>query len=958
MNLEMPSRPRTFRGAPRPWIAWLCVSASAVALLISNEAAASGPASGSCDEPPPADGPPPASTPWTDPALTPEQRTDLLLAQMTLEEKIDMATGELCGRFGFFNQAIPRLGIPALTMADGPAGVRINDTNTNQGRATALPAPIALAATWDVSLATPYGDVLGREAFLTGHNVLLGPAIDIARTPLAGRAFEAFGEDPYIATQFAPAIARAIQAYPVMANAKHFLLYTQETERQVGNVVIDERAMREIYVPPFEALVQADVASAMCSFNGVAGVPACQNTLMNSLLKGELGFGGFIMSDYGATKSTVESALAGLDQEQPSGTWFGENLVAAVAAGQVPAVVIDDKARRMLLQMFRRGLFDNPVQIQPLPVDENAARARSIAAQSMVLLKNADNLLPLTSVQSIAVVGGDAAHVSAQGGGSSEVQLAIRSVPPLEGITAGAGAGTVVRHAEGTDPVTAGVLLPGPNPVPSSVLTPAASQPGSHGLLAQYWTNTQFSGVPAVERVERQLSLVTGFVNFPGFSASLQPRLPDAFSTTDFSARWTGTITAPTTGDYTLTLTSLGSGWVYLDGQLVIDHGATHPTSSQSATIPFVAGQPREIRIDYVSSIASSQFFGYGNVGGEIALQWEPPADAVDPGIAEAAALAAESDLAIVFVRDYETEEIDRRTLALPNNQDRLIQAVVEANPRTIVVLMTGQPVTMPWLDAVPAVLQAWYPGQEQGAAVADVLFGDVNPSGKLPVTFPVDLQQTPTPAETQFPGVDRVATFSEGIFVGYRWYDAQNLTPLFEFGHGLSYTSFAYSDLQVQDLASATGVEQRGLRVSFTIANTGQRAGAEAAQVYVGELPAPVETPVRQLAGFVKVQLEPGASQRVSVDVNERSLSYWDTNTHAWVYAAGGDIPVYVGSSSRDVHLTGTASLPNESSQAQAGDSGDDGVFGIGALGALDLLLVALLFAQRFLSRRSVRAR
>ena len=326
---------------------------------------------------------------------------------------------------------------------------------------------------------------------------------------------------------------------------------------------------------------------------------------------------------------------------------------------------------------------------------------------------------------------------------------------------------------------------------------------------------------------EGQVALVTGFINFPGFSASSQPSLPPEFSLADFSARWTGTITPNVTGDYTLTLTSLGRGAVYLDDALLIDQGELHDVSSKSATVSLVAGVPRNIRVDYVANRASSATASYSNVGGQVALQWEPPAGTIVPAVQEAIDLARASDVAIIFVRDYETEDVDRLTLTLPNAQDQLIEQVAAANPNTILVLMTGQPVTMPWLDKVPAVIEAWYPGQEQGSAMADVLFGDVNPSGKLPVTFPVGIEQTPTSTPDRFPGVNGVVTFGEEIFVGYRWYDENGLTPLFPFGFGMSYTTFGYSDLLVEDLWAVTNGQRQGLRTSFTVTNTGSRVGA-----------------------------------------------------------------------------------------------------------------------------------
>jgi beta-glucosidase len=404
---------------------------------------------------------------------------------------------------------------------------------------------------------------------------------------------------------------------------------------------------------------------------------------------------------------------------------------------------------------------------------------------------------------------------------------------------------------------------------------------------------------------------VLGFMNF-GLTPSSAEGLPSEFTAAKFSARWTGTLTAPATGEYTLTLTTRGRGTLFLDGTEIFADTTPHELAASSATVQLTAGVPREIIIDYVADDASIGS-GQGTVGGEVVLTWTAPADAIPPAVTEAAAVAAESDVAIVFARDFETEGYDRASMSLPNGQDRLIQQVVAANPRTIVVLQTGLPVSMPWLNSVPAVLEAWYGGQEQGNAIAAVLFGTVNPSGKLPVSFPQNETMAVGSEPAQFPGVGRVVTYGEGIFVGYRWFDRFQVEPLFPFGYGLSYTSFRYDALTV-DNGDASGGVQPPVTVTFNVTNTGSRAGSEVAQVYVGTLPASVETPSRQLAGFEKVELAPGQSTTVTVTIDPRSFSYWDSNTDAWV-ASNGKLPIHVGSSSRDIRLTGEATVGAASS-------------------------------------------
>jgi beta-glucosidase len=858
--------------------------------------------------------PAPKSFPWLDSTLDANTRVELLFAQLTVEEKVDLATGESCGLYGFFNAPIPRLKIPALTMADGPAGVRVADQATNGGLATAMPAPIALAAGWDTADASKYGDLLGREAILTGHNVMLGPAIDIVRGPRGGRGFETFGEDPLLQSEIAVPYVAAIQTHPVLANAKHAAAYNQETDRLDGiDVILGERALREIYLPPFEAVIErADVGTAMCAFNKLNGFYECEDkTVMTDVLKDAFGLQGFIMSDFGATHSTVAAALAGLDQEQPGGEFFGQLLLDAVNNNEVPMDVLDDKARRVLRPMFQFKLFDQPVHIGTLATKDDGAIARDIEEHSIVLLKNANNALPLptSGISSIAVIGSDANTVTAAGGGSSHVNPTYE-VSPLQGIENRVGSAVKVTYTAGTDPVSGGNILPGgETAIPSSVLTPTGGASGSRGLLGSYWLNTNFSGTPAVTRVDRQVSLVLGFLNF-GLNAQQVPGLPTEFTSAQFSARWTGTLTAPATGQYTLTLTTRGRGTLFLDGNAIIADTESHATAPSSATVQLTAGVAHDIRIDYISD--SSTLGGPGGVvGGEALLSWTTPEGTVDPGIAEAAAAAKAADVAIVYVRDYETEGYDRPSLTLPNAEDLLIQQVVAANPRTIVVLQTGLPVTMPWLGSVPAVLEAWYGGQEQGNSIAAVLFGDVNPSGKLPVTFPVSealAAPASPPNPAQFPGVDLDVTYSEGIYVGYRWYDHFKVDPLFPFGFGLSYTQFTYSGLKVDSGSSESGL-QSPIKVTFTVTNSGSRAGSEVAQVYVGTLPASIDTPSRQLAGFARVDLAAGATTTVTVQIDARSVSYWDTTTHAWV-TPSGEVPIYVGSSSRDIRQTGSAQV------------------------------------------------
>lgn len=840
----------------------------------------------------PADDPPSGAAAWDTAEVN--QRVEELLAQMTTEEKADLATGQINNNYGFYNNPIERLGIPAQTMADGPVGVRVANPGIDN-RSTQLPSASALAASFDLELARTFGDILGEEAFDTGHNFQLAPSADISRTPLWGRSFEGFGEDPLLVGQMAGEVTKGIQDSPVIATIKHPLLYNQETDRFAVDARADERTMQEIYVRPFDiGIKNGQPGSAMCSFNKVNGVYACENELMNAILKNQLGLRGFIMSDYNATPSTVQAANNGLDQEQPGDQGpgsanFGERLVAAVAAGTVSMERLDDMARRILRPMIGLGLLEQPPQVSPIDIERGSAVGRKVAAEGMVLLKNRDDVLPLgRRNRSIAVIGPDADNTSAQGGGSAAVSKPTRSVSPLEGITERAGSAEVT-YSPGTDGISEGDMLPGPATVPSSLLTPAEGS--GQGLSASYWSNASFSGDPHLTQVDPNVNVNLGFQNYPGFNVA-SPKIPsirgDFALLGDLSARWSGQITAPATATYTLGLTARGDAKLYLDDELLVEH--TGAMSSVGERVSLTEGEAHDIRIEY-SAPARSTY-----VGGQVRLFWEHPENVLSPTMAEAVETARDADTAVVVVRDYETEGVDRPDLTLPKEQEQLIRQVAKVNRRTIVLLETGAVgTTSDWSRRTKGIVQAWYPGQEQGLAIADVLWGDVNPSGKLPATLPVNERQVPTTPEG-------VAEFTEGIFVGYRGFLENRIEPSYPFGFGLSYTDFRYRNLD-------TDVSRRGGKVSatFTVRNTGRRTGAEVAQVYVGRLPTDdVRTPRRQLAGFAKVELEPGESQRVTVTIPKQALSYWDTDADEWV-TPSGRTRVYVGSSSADSELVGS---------------------------------------------------
>lgn len=848
--------------------------------------------------------------PWMNSALSPDERTALLLAQMTLEEKVHMlCEHSIC-------TSLAQLGVPVLAPADGPAGIRVANQAVHDGQATSMPAPLALAATWDVQAAEEYGKLVGAEAWASGHNVFFGPGMDIARVPVFGRMFESFSEDPVLTGELAVRYIRGVQSHPVLATAKHYTINAQEERRMEVDVRIGERTLQEIYILPFAMAVQdAQVAVVMGAYHKVNGIYCCEHPhLLTTILKEQLGFAGWVTSDFMAVHSTVEAINAGLDWELGEAIFFGDTLLQAIQAGQMSLATVDEKVRRILRSMFAFELFEQPPQIAPLPVQEHGRLARKIAGQGIVLLKNTDALLPLAAqeLRSIAVIGADADSYIA-GGGSSYVKPTYL-VSMLEGIRQRVGEGVRVDYAAGVDAPSAADLLPGLPGVPSSVLRPVGADEQMYGLRAEYWTNPHFEGEPALVRVDRQISLNLGFFNF----ISALPVLPLNFGST-ISVRWTGSITPPVSGDYTLALSHLGTARLFLNDQVLIDDpGLTLET--HAVTTFLHAGQAYALRIEYAADrpeqdVPGSEAFDVSLTGAQIRFGWQHPAEALPPAIQAAAALAAQADVALIVARDFRYEHADLPNLALPNEQNLLIQTVAAANPRTIIVLATGGPIALPWLDQVPAVLAAWYGGQEQGNALADVLFGSVNPSGKLPVTFPCNERETPVATPEQYSRDTSTASFSEGLNVGYRGYDQLGIEPLFPFGYGLSYTSFAYDQLRVSPEIS-DGVSP--ITISFTITNTGLRTGAEIAQVYLG-LPASALEPPQRLVTWTKIELQPGETRQVSLtldpDAASRPLSYWDVRDNAWK-TASGDYLLFVGASSRKICLTGTFSVQDTETQ------------------------------------------
>jgi beta-glucosidase len=812
-----------------------------------------------------------SACPWVTSSAPLDQRVGQLLGQMTLDEKLNELHGDNSSAYAGTVPAVPRLCIPQLTLDDSPAGVGHQMTGVTQ-----LPAPVADAATWDAGLAEQYGTVVGSEQWGKGDDVDLGPTVNIVRDPRWGRAFEAYGEDPYLAGRIGAADVDGIQGTGEMAQLKHWAVYNQEANRNNSDddAIIDQRVEQEIYLSQFGTIVQqARPASMMCSYSFINGQPACQDPyIMKQVLRDQWGYQGFVTSDWGATHSTVASTDARMNMEMPSGSYYGAPLKQAVESGQVSTATIDDLVRPILTEMFRYHLFTKPPTGTPSSVvttPGHTAVARKVAEDGTVLLKNDGGLLPLSrdAKSSIAVIGRDAGNEALTSGGGSAAVAADSVVTPYQGIAARAGKNTTVQYAAGDSPDGA---LP---TVPASVLTPSSGT-GS-GLTGTYYKGMTLSGDPLTTRN-------TDLLDYDWNGSPPVPSVPAG----QWSAKYTGTLTPTATGTYTFSVTSDDGSRLFVDGHQIIDNWRDQGGTTETGTVTLTAGQPVSIEVDY-----------YQDGGGSLLdLGWQPPGGPGTP-LQQAVDLAKSSDVAVVFAADFEGEGSD-----LPAQENALIQAVAAANPNTVVVLNTGSAVTMPWLDSVKGVFEAWYPGQEDGNAIASLLFGDVNPSGKLPVTFPKSLKDVPASTAAQWPGTGGKVQYSEGLDVGYRWYDAKNIDPLYAFGYGLSYTSFRFGGLKV---SAPTTTSLGTVRAGVDVTNTGLRAGSDVVQLYVRD-PATTGEPPAQLKAFQKVTLAPGQTRHVTFDVPASDFRTWNEVTQNW-QIADGDYGLSVGDSSQNLPAHGS---------------------------------------------------
>ena len=795
-----------------------------------------------------------------------------LLGQMTLPEKASL----LAGADMWHTVAIERLDIPAIQVTDGPNGVRGADDNLGS-TSVCFPVGTAMGATWNPELIEAVGAALAAEAREKGAHVLLAPTVNIHRNAIAGRNFECFAEDPYLSGIIAAAYIRGLQNGGVAGCIKHFVANEQEFERFSMSSEVAQRPLQEIYLEPFRIAVQeARPWTVMSSYNRINGVHASENdTLLRGILKERWGYDGVVMSDwYGTYSHNVPGGALDLEMPGPARWMDSGRILAAVSDGTLSEKVIDDKVLRLLRLIdrvtARGGAAGNPGVASPpgLP----PAQPRQVAAEAIVLLKNEPAILPIAAdtVRTIAVIGENARWAQIMGGGSAQVNPH-RVVSPLEGIRRRAGEETTVHYQIGTP-----IHRVPPLVEPDWLTTPE----GQPGLTLDYFHNLDLSGDPGHSAVVTRSELswfgtVNPFVD-PGH----------------FSLCLSGTLTVPQDGTYLLHLWSVGRARLIIDDTTVIDHWGGEAEQTTAIDLPLRAGRPASVRIEYVTDPESRWR--------TLRLGCMPPLP--DDPVQAAVDLAAQADVTVIvagLTKEWEGEGADRRDMRLVGRQDELIARIAAVTTNTVVVLNAGSPLEMPWVDQVAAIVQSWYGGQDAGDALADVLFGDVTPSGKLPTTFPVRLEDTP--GYINYPGENGKVHYGEGLFVGYRYYDTRNLAPLFPFGHGLSYTRFTYRNLQLNAREFAPGDE---IRLTLEVTNSGDRPGQEVVQLYLRDEESRLVRPPQELKAFSKVALEPGETKTVTLSLNQQSLAYWDPGADDWV-AEEGAFTVLVGSSSRDIRLT-----------------------------------------------------
>ncbi|MFO1142582.1 MAG: glycoside hydrolase family 3 C-terminal domain-containing protein [Amaricoccus sp.] len=801
------------------------------------------------------------------------------LDAMTLEERVSLLSGEDMWSL----PAVMRVGLGKLRVTDGPNGARGGGSLIGGVKSAAFPVGIALGATWNPDLVREIGAALAEETRSKGAHVLLGPTINLHRSVTNGRNFECYSEDPALTAALAVAYVTGLQSGGIAATPKHFVGNESEIQRTTMSSEIDPRSLRELYLAPFEAVVKAGTWAIMTSYNRLDGTYTSELAwLLTDVLRTEWGFDGVAMSDWFGAHSTAPTVNAGLDLEMPGPPRDrGAKLVAAVEAGEVDPETIRTRTRNVLRLMERTRALAGPLERSERADDrpEDRALIRRAGAEGIVLLKN-DGILPLAEPGRIAVIGPNAKVAQIMGGGSAQLNPHYR-VSPWDGLAAALG-GDRLAFAQGCTNHRWEPLLTGE-------------------ITVEFFDSPDLSG-PVVHRQPMDEAQAFWFGAVGG--GKVDPHR--------YSARLTCRFDPPESGTYRVGAFAAGLVRVLIDGRLVTDAwtgwqpGRTffeEGCDEVVGTVDLVAGQPVEVGVEFATRPAKLMGFAAFRVGIGLPLG--------DAAIAEAVETARVAETALVFVGrngEWDTEGSDLEDITLPGRQDELVAAVAAANPRTVVVLQTGGPVEMPWIDAVPAVLQAWYPGQEAGNAIADVLLGAADPGGRLPQTFPVRWADNPTASRDPevYPGRDGRVRYAEGLFIGYRHYDRAGIAPLFPFGFGLSYTTFALD-------AFGARLEADGVSVTATVRNTGDRPGSTVLQIYAGAPGASVPRPAKELKAFAKLHLTAGEAKEVTLSLTARDFAYWDEAKHAWVVEPGR-FDVLAGFSAAD--LPGRASVTVETGQ------------------------------------------
>jgi len=808
-------------------------------------------------------------------------RWDALLARLDLTQKIRL----LSGGSVFRTAAEPAVGLRAMVASDGPVGVR-GERWDERDTALTLPSATAMAATWDEELVGRLGRLLADEARRKGVHVLLAPTLNLHRSPAGGRHFECYSEDPLLTGRIGAAYVRGVQGGGVAATAKHYVANDSETERLTLDARVGERTLRELYLAPFEAAVAAGVWVVMSAYNAVNGVTMSESPLLAEPLKGEWGFDGLVVSDWGAVRSTVPSALAQQDLAMPGpNECWGADLVAAVGAGVVPESVIDEKLRRLFRLAERVGAFEGPAAYEPLPEPEARALLRHAVTRSSVLVRNDGGLLPLAAaaVRSVAVIGPNAATARIQGGGSASV-FPQSTVTPLAGIREALRGVAKVEYAAGA------YVTVRPTPLtPDQSTDPLTGEPG----VRVRYLNADGVEVHSERRLsgrilEPSVDAVTLAAEFVEVSARLLPEVGGAWK---------------------FGVVGLGAVSLRADDSLLIDE--TIEPESDDPTYVHVAPSYRQATVAVESGVPVAlvvrRHLAPGT-GLAVALTADPPRRDDDDELAAAVALAKAADVAVVVVGttdEIESEGFDRADLGLPGRQDELVAAVAAVNPRTIAVVNAGGPVLLPWLEDVPAVLLSWFPGQEAGDGLADLLFGAAEPGGRLPTTWAAAAADVPV---LDTAPVEGVLEYAEGLHVGYRaWLRDQvaetwHPEPMFWFGHGLGYTTWRYEGVSAPKRIRPGAL----FIVQVTVRNTGTRAGREVVQLYLSRPDSSIERPVRWLAGYATAEAGPGETATVSVTLQPRAVQHWSESGHCWS-TEPGEFTLLAGRSAGELPLTTT---------------------------------------------------